>query len=77
MDTKQLRCCSEEDRRRRRQSLSSILAGLVAVAVLVVGLTVVDEHLRPDEMKIMVVGSKELFDQDLEIFGRMVRIELR
>jgi len=42
MDTKQLRCCSEEDRRRRRQPLSSILAGLVAVAVLLVDLTVAD-----------------------------------
>jgi len=40
-------------------------------------LQVADEYLRPDEMKIMVVGSKELFDQDLETFGRMVQIELR
>lgn len=40
-------------------------------------LQVAREHLRPDEMKIMVVGSKELFDQDLEIFGEVVPIELR
>ena len=40
-------------------------------------LQVAGEHLRPDEMKIMVVGSKELFDQDLQTFGAMVRIELR
>ncbi len=39
-------------------------------------LQVAREHLRPDEMKIMVVGSKELFDQDLETFGELVEIEL-
>ena len=34
------------------------------------------EHLRPEEMKIMVVGAKELFDQDLAAFGRVVTIDV-
>ena len=40
-------------------------------------LQVAREHLRPDEMKIMVVGSKELFDRDLETFGEVVTIDLK
>ncbi|KKK75806.1 hypothetical protein LCGC14_2870020, partial [marine sediment metagenome] len=34
------------------------------------------EHLRPEEMKIMVVGAKELFDQDLATFGPVVSIDM-
>jgi len=40
-------------------------------------LRVAGEYLRPDEMKIMVVGSKELFDRDLENFGEVVTIDLK
>lgn len=34
------------------------------------------EHLRPEEMKIMVIGAKELFDQDLASFGPVVTIDV-
>ncbi len=34
------------------------------------------EHLRPEEMKIMVVGAKELFDQGLATFGPVVSIDM-
>jgi predicted Zn-dependent peptidase len=40
-------------------------------------LQVAREYLRPDEMKIMVVGQKKLFDEDLETFGEVVTIELK
>ena len=40
-------------------------------------LQVAREYLRPNEMRIMVVGLKELFDQDLETFGKVVPIKLR
>lgn len=34
------------------------------------------EHLRPEKMKIMVIGAKELFDQDLASFGLVVTIDV-
>ncbi|MBE0479260.1 insulinase family protein, partial [Candidatus Aerophobetes bacterium] len=39
-------------------------------------LQVVTQHLHPDNMKIIVVGSQELFDLPLETFGRVEVIDL-